>query len=128
MRSKTRTLIVVGVLSVVMGSWLFDQIFTSIFTYFRVPNQSVVGDSITLATFLGFLVAAVLSFILLRVGGSGRFTGEVIDEVDKVAWPTAAETRWGTVVTIVFNCIVAGILFFFDAVFGYLTNNNYFLY
>ena len=112
----------------IVATVIFDRAFASLFAVVNVANAKILGDRFTLST----LVA-----LLLSVGGaayawvnskSKEFVAESADELSKVSWPEGQETKMNTVVVIVFSFIAAGILGIFDSFFGWLTNNNLFLF
>jgi len=88
-------------------------------------DKAILGDRFTLTT----LIAVVLSALTCVYAGilnkkSKTFVEESVSELNKVAWPTWAETR-GNTVTVVVTCIVAAlILGVFDSVFSWITNST----
>jgi preprotein translocase SecE subunit len=107
---------------------IMDRAFASLFASLSIANQNVLGDKFNMSTAAGLLVAGGgAAFVWLRPKYKD-FMGESVDELGKVSWPTNQETKMNTVVVIIFSFISAGILGVFDAVFGWLTNNNLFLF
>lgn len=111
-----------------IATLILDRAFGMIFAISNIANTSILGDRFTLSTLVG---------LLLSIGGaayawvnpkSKEFVAESADELAKVSWPEASETKTNTIVVIVFSFIAAGILGVFDSVFGWLTNNNLFLF
>jgi preprotein translocase subunit SecE len=91
-----------------------------LFLTLGIIDSPILGDQFTLTT----LVSAALSF------GTGFFTWrhphinalaqEVVAELKKVTWPTAAETRAATVVVILTSMVVSAVLGFFDLGFNWV--------
>lgn len=91
-----------------------------LFLTLGIIDSPILGDQFTLTT----LVSAVLSF------GTGFFTWrhphinmlaqEVVAELKKVTWPSAAETRAATVVVILTSMAVSAVLGFFDLGFNWV--------
>lgn len=107
---------------------VFDRAFASIFAVANVANADILGDRFTLSTLAGLLVSVAGAAYAWVNKKSKEFIAESADELAKVSWPEAAETKMNTIVVIVFSFIAAGILGIFDSVFGWLTNNNLFLF
>lgn len=93
----------------------------SIFGVARVNNTPVLGDGFPLSALLGTIIglgAGLGAFMAPRTKG---LAGEVIDELNKVHWPSGEETRVNTAVVIVTSVVAALILGVFDITFGQLS-------
>jgi preprotein translocase SecE subunit len=93
----------------------------SIFGIARVTNAPILGERFPLSALIGVVIgggAAVGTFLTAR---TKTLVGEVIDELNKVHWPTAEETRVNTAVVVVTSVVAAMILGVFDITFGQLS-------
>ncbi len=112
----------------IIATVILDNAFASIFAAVNVANPKVLGDRFTLSTLAGLLVSIGGAVYAWFNAKSKEFVAESADELSKVSWPEGQETKMNTVVVIVFSFIAAGILGIFDSFFGWLTNNNLFLF
>lgn len=125
-RYTATALFLVGV--ALVATLILDRAFSSVFALASVANQSLLGDRFTVSTLIGLVLSAAGSAYAWVNPKSKEFLAESSDELGKVSWPEASETKMNTAVVIVFSFIAAGILGVFDSVFGWLTNNNLFLF
>lgn len=112
----------------VITTVIFDRAFATIFAVANIGNSEILGERFTLSTLLGLLLSAAGAAYVWIHKKSKEFIAESADELSKVSWPEPSETKMNTIVVIVFSFIAAGILGIFDSVFGWLTNNNLFLF
>lgn len=112
----------------VITTVILDNAFASIFAAANVGNAKILGDRFTLSTLVALLVSVAGAAYAWINSKSKEFVAESADELSKVSWPEGQETKMNTVVVIVFSFIAAGILGIFDSFFGWLTNNNLFLF
>ena len=93
----------------------------SAFGVFRITDTEILGPNFRLSSLIGAVVglgAAAVCFKLPRTNG---LIGEVIEELNKVHWPSGDETRMNTGVVIITSVVAALILGFFDITFGQLS-------
>jgi preprotein translocase subunit SecE len=128
MRSRYTVTALFLLTAAIIMTVVFDRAFASIFAAVNVANSNVLGDRFTVSTLAGLLVSAAGAAYAWVNVKSKEFIAESVDELGKVSWPDMAETKMNTIVVIVFSFIAAGILGVFDSVFGWLTNNNLFLF
>lgn len=71
---------------------------------------------------LGTALALLLSVVTYKVPTSGRWLGEVTDELARVSWPSREETSHATVVVVL--CVVISALFLglFDATWLWISS------
>lgn len=85
--------------------FLFSKAFISVATYFdwegKIPNFELV------ARIGSVVVGFVVFFALFFNSAVQKFTREVVQELDRVTWPTHKETLSSTWVVLVF-CLVMG--------------------
>lgn len=119
MRQKS-TLVALFFLAVgALASFVLHLAFSSLFGVLRVNNT--IGDALPLSAVLGVIVGLGAAFGAFSMGPSKVLVGEVLDELNKVNWPTSNETRVNTAVVIVTSVVAAVILGVFDITFGQLS-------
>ena len=128
MRSKNTFVGLFFIVSALVLAWALDAALSAVFAATRVTNTAILGDRVTLSTLIAIVVAAITMFVLWSRPKSKGFVAEVVDELYKVNWPDWAETKVSTMVVIVTSLIAAAILGVFDITFGWLSQNNLFLY
>jgi len=89
----------------------------SIFGVLRQTDTTLLGDQLPLSVLIGGVIGLGAAFICFSLPRTKTLAGEVIDELNKVNWPAASETRMNTVVVIVTSVIASIILGTFDIVF-----------
>jgi preprotein translocase SecE subunit len=104
-----------------LTAFLLHLALASLFGVMRVNNTPILGDRFPLTALIGVVVgggAAIGAFAAQR---TKLLVGEVIDELNKVHWPSGEETRVNTGVVIVTSVVAAVILGVFDITFGQLS-------
>ncbi|MCP4448898.1 MAG: preprotein translocase subunit SecE [Myxococcales bacterium] len=104
-----------GLLGFVLLKWTGDWIW-GYFT--RTPDEFMVILFATVVTLLG-------GIYLYRKQESYDLVNEVATELKKVTWPTAQEVKVSTIVVVFMTLLSAFILWFFDQVWGRLTQLIY---
>jgi preprotein translocase subunit SecE len=79
----------------------------------------------TYATVLGYALAAAIGLFCWRDPRVKEPATQVVEEMTRVTWPTAAETRAATYAVIVATLVCAVMLGFFDYGWGMLTETVY---
>lgn len=118
MRQKTW----VGLFFVVAGliiALVLSLALQTLFAALRVTDTEILGERVTLTRLLGFAIAAGAAVGCAMWPKTKNFVTHVIDELNKVNWPTWDETKINTAVVIVFSVISAAILGAFDITFGW---------
>jgi len=90
---------------------------------FKELAQPDVPIFMTLDGLFGFLALAITAAAVeyvRRRPETNRFGIEVVTELRKVSWPNWLEVRGTTLVVLGVTFVVAGILWFFDSVYGAL--------
>lgn len=77
-------------------------------------NVELIGESFTLSTLIGLVVACASLFLAFRHEELNTVSSEIVVELKKVTWPTMSETRGATIVVIVTVFIMAAFLGLFD--------------
>jgi preprotein translocase SecE subunit len=93
----------------------------SIFGVVRVNNSPILGERFPLSALIGVIIGASVAIGTFATARTKTLVGEVIDELNKVHWPTAEETRVNTAVVVVTSIVAALILGVFDITFGQLS-------
>jgi preprotein translocase subunit SecE len=96
-----------------------------VFDALRVNDYPIIDQDWTLATVIGFAVAAVVAIVVWRIPKTQTASLEVALELRRVTWPSLRETRAATVAVIVATFIASIILGFFDFVWGWLSARVY---
>ena len=128
MKSKSTFVGLFFVAATLVVAWALDRAFAAGFAAARVTNTELLGERFTLSTVIALVVSLALAAYLWSRPKSKGFVTEVVDELYKVNWPDWAETKVSTLVVIVTSLIAAAILGVFDITFGWLSQNNLFLY
>lgn len=128
MRNKSTWVVVFFIASALLVGYMLSLAFADLFVWLRVMDRPILGARFTLSTLCGMGLGALLA---LYAGvfnkRSHDYIENVVNEIDKVAWPSWSETRTATITVIVTSCIAALILGVFDTFFGWLSHNNLFL-
>jgi preprotein translocase subunit SecE len=114
--------------SAILTTLVLDRSFAGLLAVADVANTNILGERFTLSTLIGLALSVAGAGYAWTNKRTKEFCAECIDELGKVSWPEASETKMNTIVVIVFSFIAAGILGVFDSVFGWLTRNNLFLF
>jgi preprotein translocase SecE subunit len=86
---------------------------------------ALIGERFTLTTLLGLAVATSLGIWAYRHPKLTELSNEVVVELRKVTWPTAAETKAATVVVIITVFIMSFFLGIFDLIWSNFMNFIY---
>jgi preprotein translocase subunit SecE len=106
--------------AVAVGVFL-ERIIGLVLSYARATDPALLGEDFTVATLVGYLIAAVAAVLAWRNERAHRVSLEVAGELKKVTWPSMRETRAATVAVVVATFIAAVILGFFDFVWARLS-------
>lgn len=128
MRSKSTFVALFFIVAGVITALVLDRAFASLFAVVGVANTELLGARFTLSTAAALVVAGAGAFVAWSHPKSKTFTTQVVDELYKVNWPDWAETKVSTFVVVVTSLVAAAILGVFDITFGWLAQNNLFLY
>jgi preprotein translocase subunit SecE len=95
---------------------LFREVFATVWVFAHLPNPAewpvAAPDAAALA------VSVILFVVLYKNPKTVTFTGDVVSELSRVAWPNRKETALSTVVVSILIVICAMILFGFDMLWG----------
>jgi preprotein translocase subunit SecE len=111
-------------LAAVAAGFFLEKITSIVFAYVRVNDFDVFGGW-SLSTLVGFVLAAVIAFVVWRIPKVQTVSLEVALELRRVTWPTLRETRAATVAVIVASAIAAVILGVFDMVWSWISSHIY---
>jgi preprotein translocase subunit SecE len=106
--------------AIAVGVFL-ERIIGLVLSYARVNDPALLGEDFTVATLVGYLLAAAAAIFAWRHERVHRVSLEVAGELKKVTWPSMRETRAATVAVVVATFIAAVILGFFDFVWARLS-------
>jgi preprotein translocase subunit SecE len=98
-------------------AWVLHLAFTSLFVMLEVANRPIAGDQVTLSVLIGVLLSAGIALGTYLHPTTQTRVNQVADELNKVHWPTWAETKVNTLVVIVTSVIAAAVLGVFDITF-----------
>lgn len=99
-----------------------------IFALVRVHDAPLLGTSFNLSNLIGLGLALLIALYTAFLNRKARnFIEQCIVELDKVAWPSKSETKTATITVVVVSLVAAVILGFFDSIFGWLSNHDFFL-
>jgi preprotein translocase subunit SecE len=119
-----RIVAIAYVLAAVLAGFFLEKITSLVFAYARVNDAEVFGGW-SLSTVVGFVLAAIVAFVVWRIPRTQQVSLEVALELRRVTWPTLRETRAATVAVIVASAIAAVILGVFDMVWNWLSQRIY---
>ena len=121
---KTKSTLV-GIFFVVAGiiiAWVLATAYTTLFAALRWNDPPIVGDRVTLTRLLGGGTAVLVAAGCFMWPKTKNYIGDVAEELNKVNWPSWAETKVSTLVVIITSVIAAMILGVFDITFQILSN------
>ncbi len=121
MRQKTTFVALFFLCAGVVAAYVFHRTAEAIFGLARINNTPVLGDNFPLSALVGAVLGLGVAAALFNVPRTHTLAGEVVDELNKVAWPTAEETRVNTLVVIVTSVVASLILGVFDITFSQLS-------
>jgi preprotein translocase SecE subunit len=122
MRQKSTFVGLFFVIAAILVAWVLHLSMAALFAIVEVVNRPLVGDAVTLSMLIGLLVAAGAAIGLYLHQPTNKRTGEVLEELNKVNWPSWAETKMNTLVVIATSVIAAMILGVFDITFAQLSD------
>ena len=107
--------------AVVLGLFL-EQVITGLLSmsFLRVNNPEF-ATGWSLATVLGFGLAAVIAVVVWRIPKTQAISLEVALELKRVTWPSLRETRAATVAVVVASLVASIILGVFDFIWRQLS-------
>jgi preprotein translocase subunit SecE len=101
---------------------VLDKGLTALWALFGWINAPMIGTTFTTTTLIALLIAVAAAVISWRHHTVNELAREVVQELQKVSWPSWLETRASTIVVIVFSFVLAAILGVFDYVFAALSD------
>ncbi len=128
MRSKGTWVFIFFVAATALVATVLTLATREVFSFARVHDAALLGPSFALSNLIGLglalLIASYAAFLNKR---AKDFIEQCVTELDKVAWPTWAETKTATYTVVLVSLVAAVILGFFDSIFGWLSNHDFFL-
>lgn len=127
---STQRILLLGyiVLGVLVGLTL-DQLVGGLLgrlPVFSFLNHELFGlEGWTWSTLLGFGIALGLALFCWKDSRVRKPATQVVEELQRVTWPTAAETRAATIAVLVATAIISVILGAFDYVWAFVTQRIY---
>lgn len=122
MRTKSTLVGIFFIGAGVILAWLLAVALASLFATLRINDAALLGDRVTLSRVVGIVLAALVAVATWSWPKTRTFVAECAEELNKVNWPTWAETKVNTLVVIAFSVIASMILGVFDITFGVLSN------
>ena len=121
MRQKSTLVALFFLVFGALAAFVVHLALASLFGVLRV-NNTMIADAFPLSGVIGVVVGMGAAFAAFSMGRTKTLVGEVLDELNKVNWPSGAETRMNTAIVVVFSVVCAVILGVFDITFGSLSN------
>jgi preprotein translocase subunit SecE len=110
--------------AIALGIFL-ERVVGIVFDSLRINDYPIIDQDWTLATVIGFGLAAATALVVWRIPKTQTASLEVALELRRVTWPSLRETRAATIAVIVATFIASLILGFFDFVWGWLSARVY---
>lgn len=117
--------IALGVLLGLTLEHLIDGLFGGFAALGFLRHQILGIEGWTWSAFLGFALAVAVGLFAWKDARVKVPATQVVEELQRVTWPTLPETRAATVAVLVATAIVAVVLGAFDYVWAYLTQRIY---
>jgi preprotein translocase SecE subunit len=105
-----------------LATWVFHLAFKALFVAIEVQNRPILSDRFPLSMLVGLLLAVGAAVGCYMHPFTNKRVNEVAEELNKVNWPSWAETKVNTIVVIVTSVIAAMILGVFDITFAKLSD------
>lgn len=121
MRAKSTLVGIFFLVAAIIVAIVVSKALASLFATLRVTDTALIGDQVTLSVLIGFVIALLAAGALFAWPKTKNYIGAVAEELNKVNWPTWAETKVNTLVVVVTSVIAAMILGVFDITFGLLS-------
>jgi preprotein translocase SecE subunit len=121
MRAKSTLVGIFFLLAAAVVAIIVSKAAASLFAVLRVTDTALVGDQVTLSRLVGVVIAVLLAGAFFAWPKTKNYIGAVAEELNKVNWPSWAETKVNTLVVVVTSVIAAMILGVFDVTFGLLS-------
>ena len=121
MRQKSTLVALFFLVVGALAAFVVHLALASLFGVLRV-NNTMIADAFPLSGVIGVVVGMGAAFAAFSMGRTKTLVGEVLDELNKVNWPSGAETRMNTAIVVVFSVVGASFLGVFDITFGSLSN------
>ena len=121
MRQKSTLVALFFLVVGALAAFVVHLALASLFGVLRV-NNTMIADAFPLSGVIGVVVGMGAAFAAFSMGRTKTLVGEVLDELNKVNWPSGAETRMNTAIVVVFSVVCAVIRGVFDITFGSLSN------
>lgn len=99
-----------------VGAWVFPRILLEIFDMIGPGVDRPVFAAIRLSSLVGVVLSGLLMAWLWRNELVHEWTSEVVEQLSKVTWPDADETRRSTTIVIGFAAVLGGLLAIMDLV------------
>jgi preprotein translocase SecE subunit len=122
MRAKSTLVGFFFIASAMVVAFVLSQAFASLLAVLKVTDSAILGDRVTLSVLLGVVIAAAAAGGTFVWPKTKNYISAVADELNKVNWPSWAETKVNTLVVIATSIIAAMILGVFDITFGLMSD------
>lgn len=115
-KRPTRIVVIGYLLIGVCVGLFFENLFGAVFAAMRWNDASLVGDSWTISSLLGYAVALAVAIGAWMNPRVRELSYEVAVELKKTTFPNAEETRVSTIAVVIFAFFSAAVLGIFDFV------------
>lgn len=122
MRAKSTLVGIFFIAAAMLIAFVLAQALASVFAVLKVTDGAILGDRVTLTVLIGVIAGAIVAGATYSWPKTKNYIGAVAEELNKVNWPSWAETKVNTLVVIATSIIAAMILGVFDITFGLLSD------
>ncbi|MEW5850422.1 MAG: preprotein translocase subunit SecE [Myxococcota bacterium] len=120
MQSAAGIVAIAFIIAALLVSFVLGHTLHWTFLTLGIFDQPLLGDQFTVTTAIAAAIGFGAAFFTWRNPRINTLAQEVVAELRKVTWPTAAETRAATVVVIVTSVAVSLVLGAFDLGFNWV--------
>jgi len=106
---------------ILVASYYLSDILGSLFQKLRIEDAQIMGDQLPLSALISGLISIGVAAYVYLHKRYNTASFEIADELAKVDWPNAEETKNSTMITVVVSIIVSIMLALMDMVWSALT-------
>jgi len=109
------------IFAVLVVSFYLSEMLSALFQTFRVEDIQLIGDQLPMSKAIAFAISTVIALVVWNNSKYNTASFETADELFKVDWPDAEETKNSTLVTVVVSIVLSIVLALMDMVWSALT-------
>ena len=109
------------IFAVLVVSYYLSEMLSAIFQKFRIEDIQVVGDQLPMSKLIAFAISSLIAILVWKNDKYNTLSFETADELFKVDWPDAEETKNSTLVTVVVSVVLSLVLALMDMIWSALT-------